>query len=85
MNCWVRVGRPRKGFGIILFISPQWERAPGRNRAGKVILVQGDPWLEGAGLGFSSSLPVLLGVGTMLRLTPSLCPDPSKPTQFSLS
>ena len=43
---------------------------------GEVVLVWGDPRLEGVGLGFGSSLPVLPGVGAMLRLTPSLRPPP---------
>lgn len=44
----------------------------------------GDPRLEAVGLGFSSSLPVLPGVGAMIRLAPSLCPHPLKPTHSSL-
>lgn len=46
---------------------------------GLVVLVWGDPRLEGVGLGFGSSLPVLPGVRAMLRLTLSLCPHPSSP------
>ena len=37
-----------------------------------MVLVWGDPKPEGVGLGFSSSLPVLPGVGVALRLAPSL-------------
>lgn len=76
---WVRVGRPREESEMTLHLS-----SVGGNRAGTVFSVWGDPRLEGAGLRIGSSLPLLPGVGTMLRLTPSLCPHPSKPTRSSL-
>ena len=52
-----------------------------------MVLVWGDPKPEGVGLGFSSSLPVLPGVGGALRLAPSLRPPPppQSPPQASLS
>ena len=62
----------------VTWANPQWEEIPGRNRVGLVVLVWGDSGLERVGLGFGSSLPVLPGVGAMLRLIPSLCP-PSPP------
>lgn len=66
--------------------NPQWEEIPGRNRVGLVVFVWGDPGLEGVGLGFGSSLPVLPGVGAMLRLTRSLCPpSPPVPPSAELS
>lgn len=45
-----------------------------------MVLVWGDPKLEGVGLGFSSSLPVLPGVGVALRLALSLRPPPPPPS-----
>ena len=42
-------------------------------------MVWGGPKPEGVGLGFSSSLPVLPGVGVALRLAPSLRPPPPTP------
>lgn len=47
---------------------------------GGVVLVGGDPRPEGVGLRFGSSLPVLPGVGAMLRLTPACAPPHPKPT-----
>lgn len=44
-----------------------------------MVLVWGDPRLEGEGLGFSSSLPVLPGARAMLRLIPACAPAPSSP------
>lgn len=52
---------------------------PGSNRVGLVVLVWGDPRLEGVGLGFGSSLPVLPGARAMLRLIPACAPAPSSP------
>lgn len=53
---------------------------------GGVVLVGGDPRPEGVGLRFGSSLPVLPGVGAMLRLTPACAPPtPSPPTLPPLS
>lgn len=74
---WVRVGRPREESEMTLL--------SGRESGRDVFSVWGDLRLEGAGLRIGSSLPLLPGVGTMLRLTPSLCPHPSKPTRSSLS
>lgn len=61
--------------------SPLWEGTP---TVGEVVLGGGDPRLEGVGLGFGSSLPVLPGLEAMLRLTPSLCPHTPKPTHSSV-
>lgn len=60
-------------------MNPHGEGTLGRNREGEVVLVWGDPKPEGVGLGFSSSLPVLPGVGVALRLAPSLRPPPPTP------
>lgn len=65
--------------GLGMGAGPQWKGTPGSNRAREVVLMWGDPRLEAAGLGFSSSLPVLPGVGAMIRLAPTPSSPPTPP------
>lgn len=83
-NGWMRMGRwgrslkwlPGDLGGGPIFSGRD---SPGTKRVGLVVLVWGDPRLEGEGLGFGSSLPVLPGARSMLRLIAACAPAPSSP------